>query len=247
MRSVTETGRIVMAISVVGLGLLEFVQGDFIGRWQPVPVGPPVRQALVVVSASVLAICGGALIVPRSARIGALGLAMVLVAWLVGLHAPVLAGAPLEVVRWVYAGEILAITCGALTLWSGQTDSRTATVARVGFAMALLTFGVSHFVYLKAVAGEVPAYFPARTAIAAFTGAAHLVAGAALLLNVASRLAARLEALMLIVIALVVNGGMLITQPSNPRVWTVTLTEGAMVGAAIIIAGNLAARTRPPR
>ena len=48
----------------------------------------------------------------------------------------------------------------------------------------MVVFGLSHFAYADFTASMIPAWMPARLILAYVTGAAHLAAGAALLLGV---------------------------------------------------------------
>jgi len=127
-------------------------------------------------------------------------------------------------------------------LWATPNHGRVAIAARLGFAFSLLTFGASHFDDLKLVASVVPTYVPAPIAVTAATGAAHIAAGIALLFNLLPRLAAKLEAAMMSVFVLLVNVPEVISNPTHKGAWTALLAEGALVGAAWIVAGTLRAR-----
>ena len=236
-------GRLALALCTAGLGVVELVSQDFIGRWQPLPPGLPGRQALVWVSGLVLLACGAGLTRRQTMRIAALVLASFLLLWVLALHVPPLVAAPADVRRWLYLGEVLAIACGALMLWAppGQEVARVAV--RGGFALCLITFGSSHFSDLKLVASVVPTYVPAPMAVAGLTGAAHLAAAAALLLNVLPRLAATLEAAMMSVFVLLVNVPEVCAHPAQRGAWITLLAEGALVGAAWLVAAALAGPT----
>ena len=46
MASEQSFGRAVFAVTLVGLGVLGFIKGDFDATWSPVPKGLPVPQVL---------------------------------------------------------------------------------------------------------------------------------------------------------------------------------------------------------
>jgi len=232
-------GRLILAIGTAGLGLVGLVACDFIGPWEPVPASIPLHRVIAWLSGLVLITCGAGLVGRRTMHASALVLALFLLIWVVMFHGPRVTVEPGEVGRWLYLGEVLAIACGALMLWATPGHRMAATVARLGFALSLLTFGASHFAYLKATAGMVPAYIPAPMALACITGAAHLAAGVALLSNLLPRLAAALEAAMMSSFVLLINVPDVLSSSTSREAWTALFAEGALVGAAWIVAAAL--------
>jgi hypothetical protein len=89
---------------------------------------------------------------------------------------------------------------------------RGLRLARILYALALIAFGFSHFVYLDLTAPLVPAYLPWHVGWAYFTGGAYIAAAVAILTGVCARLAAALTTaqmggfLLLIWVPLVVAG-----------------------------------------
>ncbi len=75
---------------------------------------------------------------------------------------------------------------------TGETGVR---LARALYALAMIAFGLSHFVYLNLTAPLIPTWLPWHVGWAYFTGGAYLAAGAAILIGVWARLAAALSAL----------------------------------------------------
>ena len=232
-------GRVTLALGATGLGIVQLASQDFIGRWQPVPPGLPWRPALASASGLVLLACGAGLMGRQTMRAAAIALAAFLLLWVVALHGPLIASAPTDVRGWLYLGEVLAIACGALLFWAPRGHDVTRAAARVGFALSLVTFGCSHFSDLKLIASVVPAYVPAPMAVAGVTGAAHLAAALALLLNVLARRAATLEAAMMSVFVLLVNVPEVLAAPAQRGAWITLLAESALVGAAWLVAAAL--------
>ena len=238
-RLLWSAGRLTLASSILGLGVISLLTSDFIGRWQPVPPSIAAHRPLAWISALILLTCGAGLVAWRTTRVSALALALFLLLWIAVLHAPLVIAAPGDVRLWLYLGEVLAIACGALMLWATTGQERIRLAARVGFGLSLLTFGASHIASLDLVASVVPSYVPAPVVVTCLTGAAHLAAGAALLANRLPRLAAVLEAAMMSIFAVLINVPDVLLDPRHWASWITLLAEGALVGAAWTIAAAL--------
>ena len=82
---------------------------------------------------------------------------------------------------WILAGN-------ARDGWRGRGKSTVITVGRVCVTMAIVMFGIEHFLHPTGLPGiplrkEIPAWIPWRVLIDYVTGAALLVAGGSILLN----------------------------------------------------------------
>jgi uncharacterized membrane protein len=232
-----------LGVSTAGLGVVGLLWGDFVGRWEPVPASVPAHRALACLSGLLLIVCGVGIVGRRTMHASAMALTLFLLSWLVLLHSPLVRESPFDVSRWLYLGEVLAIACGALMLWTSPCYASAAAAARVGFALSLLIFGASHFAYLQVTAATVPGYVPAHVAVARITGAAHVAAGVALLSGLLPRLAAILEAAMVSVFVLLVNVPAVLSLPARRGSWTALFAEGALVGAAWVVAAALCQRS----
>ena len=65
---VTTGARAEFAASMIGLGILGFIYGDFALVWQPVPAWVPARQALACLSAAI-ELAGGLRSSPRNSSV----------------------------------------------------------------------------------------------------------------------------------------------------------------------------------
>ncbi|HEX7342363.1 MAG TPA: DoxX family membrane protein [Rhodanobacteraceae bacterium] len=198
-------GRVLLALVMIGLGVRGLVFGDFAGTWQRIPIAHlPAHAVFVYVTAAVELACGIGLLVPRMARAAAAVMAVFTLLWMVLLKFPALFARPGMEAVWLGAGEIAVILAGAWTAFallnpraSFLTGPRGVTWARLMLVLALPTIGLSHFVYAGITATFIPAWLPWHGFWVGLTGAGNIAAALVILLGVWSRLAATLEAAML--------------------------------------------------
>jgi uncharacterized membrane protein len=246
-----KLGHVLFAVGLAGLGVLSLGSGEFAYVWQPVPPWVIGRAFLAYASGALLLACGAGLLWRRTRMRASLALTLYGAASMLLLHAPRIAQSPREVGEWFNLGEIAAIVAGALIL-HGSADTapargwqraiggeRGVRLARLLFALALLPFGISHFVYATPTAEMVPSFLPGHLAWACLTGAGHIAAGLAILVDVLPRLAATLEALMVSAFVLMVNAPDLVRVGGHRQwQWTELFVASAIAGVAFLVADS---------
>jgi len=244
---VLNPGQVLLAIGMMGLGMLSLVFHDFALQWQPVPEWVGMRAPLAVMSGVVLLAGGFALLIPPVARTAALILTLYLLTWVVLLQVPAGLAKPAEVASWLGFAEDLAMMCGLWTVLAKATEGREvgfitspggAAVARILFGIACLEFGLSHFAYAGFTSQMIPAWLPQRLPLAYLTGACHCAAGFALLFGILPRLAATLEAAMMGLFVLLVHVPMVFGPPTQ-LAWTMLFVALSLTGSAAAIAWSL--------
>jgi len=200
----------VFAASLIALGILGLITGDFASVWQAVPKSVPAREALAYLCAGISVAAGLGLFWRRAAPIAARVALVYCLLWLLLLKVPDVLRAPMVEVSWLGCGEIAVLVAGAWVLYTASARGGFAggdggrRGARLLFGLALIPLGLAHLIYAEQTAAMVPAWLPAHLAWAYFTGATYLAASAAVLLGIRARQAAALTALQMGLFALLV-------------------------------------------
>jgi uncharacterized membrane protein len=226
--SLSTTGRAVFTAAVVGFGALFL--GFAAGLESPVP-GPPWllagRPLAGLVGSALLASSVG-LWAKRFAALSTFTLAALFLAF--GLvRAVELIDHLRDPGPWTSSAELISLGGASLTLAGHR-------LGRWLFAVPLTVFGVQHLMYLAFVATLVPAWFPARTALAALTGVAFFAAALSLTLGVRAQLAGRLLALMFAVFVVTTHVPRVAAAAANGNEWTSLLVALAFCGASLVAA-----------
>jgi len=240
--------RALLAITMIGLGVIGFIHADFALVWQRVPEGLPGRQLLAYLCAAIELAAGVGMLVPFVARRSSGVLAIFLLLWLLLLKVPAVVVAPTMEATWLGFGEIAVVFTGAWIVWTTASRGLTGAAprfasgangtrnARLLFALSLPMIGLSHFFYSEQTAAFVPAWMPWKLGWAYLTGTGSLVASVALLLGVVPRLAATAEAAMLTIITLLVWGPGLFAMPPDRTQWTGFFISLAIAAGAWVVA-----------
>ncbi len=245
------------AISLAGLAGLGVVYGNYAPLLGPLPWP---RGLACGLGAVLVAACAG-LFLTRTVAASAIAIALCAVAWAMAGTPPIV-HAPLSVGSWYGFGEAVSLLAGVWTLYAlhrrrdhpaaatALTGDRALRAGRVLFGGACLVYGLAHFAYAKYSLPFVPAWLPARMPLVYLTGACHAAAGAGLILGVRPRLAAALEAAMIVLFGFLVWLPSHFAHPAPPwagstqNQWSETFLNFLLAAVAWIIADSLRSRAR---
>jgi uncharacterized membrane protein len=246
---IASWGHGIFAATMIGLGILGLIKGDFAAIWEPV-FKVPAGDALAYLCAFISLASGIGLLWQRSAATAARVLLGYNLLWLLLVRLTGFFHAFTVDVYWSCCQTaVMAAAAWVLYVWfatdwdkrhfgfaTGNTGLR---IARTLYGLALIPFGISHFTYLKHTAELVPGWLPWHLAWAYFTGIAFIAAGVAMLIGVCARLAATLSALMIGMFTLLV--WLPVVTAAGPKTafqWSETIVSWVLTAAAWVVADS---------
>ena len=253
--SVAQAG---FACGMMGLGLLSLLYGSYSLQWEPVPSVIP--SQLAYLSGAILILAAMALAIRGAMAWGGLVLMGFLGLWVVALKVPEAVAVMPKITKassffgtWLGAFEDLGMACGAWALYAlsvraggkpvikGLSDDLGLRLLRIVFGVACLEYGVCHFAFADFTAAMVPSWLPNRLFFAWLTGAGHVCAGIALITGVLPRLAAALEALMMLSFVVFVHVPMVIWHKAGEGHlnWTLLFVATSLASSAAAVAGSM--------
>ncbi len=240
---IASVGHAVFAATMIALGILGLVTGNFAPVWHAVPRDLPAREVLVYLCAAVSLVCGMGLFRARWAPVAARVLLAYFVLWFLLMRLRDVFPAPAVLGAWYGCVETAVFIAGAwvLYVWFATdrdrqwlkfaTGDRGLRIARILYGVSLIFFGASHFVYANLTTPLVPGWLPAHLFWAYFFGCTYIAAGVAVLIGAYARLAAALAAVQMGVFTLLVwlarvMGGHVIARDWSEFVisWTLTMS-----------------------
>lgn len=244
-----RASRVLLAGTMIGLGVIGIIYGDFALVWQRIPIEQlPARQLFAYLFAAIELATGFGMLIERFFRPSVGALTAFMLVWVVSLKLPAVVVMPGMEATWLGFGEIAVIFAGAWILWAASANddgflhfakgASGVRYARLLFALSLPMIGLSHFFYSKETVAFVPAWLPYKLGWAYLTGTGSIAACVAILFGVVPRLAATLEAAMLTIITLLVWAPGLFTKPGDRTQWTGFFISMAIAAGAWVVAAS---------
>lgn len=239
-----------LAIGLIGLGVLGLSVGDFAMVWQPVPAWFPARTALAYAAGAFMLICGAGLFFRATVTWAVRIVFPYLVVWQL-LKLPSLFAAPKVEGVYLGFGELAVLLAGGWTLFArlGEvrapawlawaTGERGVRIARYYFAVWIIPIGLSHWIYTKETVELVPAWLPFKTGWAYLTGAGQMASGLGVLFGVLPRIAAWAEAGQITLYTLLIWLPGIFATPRSRLSWTALWISWTIGAAAWVVAQNV--------
>jgi len=243
------------AATMIALGILGLIKGNYTPAWQPIPQAVPTYEVLAYLCACISVACGLGLLWQRTAVIAARVLLAYLLIWVAVFRVPEVLPAPMVLGSWYSCAESAVIVAGAWVLYAWcaaawdrrhlgfATGNKGVRIARALYSLSLIFFGTSHFVYLDQTTPLVPGWLPSHLFWAYLTGGAYIAAGVAILIGVSAGLAAVLAAFQIGMFTLLVWLPIVAAGSHDPFQWSETILSWVLTAAAWVLADSY--RVRP--
>ena len=192
---IASVSHVVFAAIMMAIGIVGLVKGDFTPVWDPIPQD---SHALAYLCSFISLATGIGLLWRVTAAAAVRVLFASLLLWLLLLRVPNIIRSPTFGVFWpgFETAEMVAGSWVLYTWFAADWDRRRLglvtgenglRIARVLYGLALIPFGLAHFIYLKDTAGLVPRWLPWHQFWAYFTGSALIAAGVWVIIGVYAR------------------------------------------------------------
>ena len=241
MDRIISPGRIFIAISLVVFAIQHFLYANFVATLVPAWIPGRLFWAYFVGVAFVAAAIGA--VVPKMTRPVGILLGILFLLFVVTLHIPRIAAHSRDGNEWTSGFVALAMCGGAWILagatWSEDERQSTLSFSKLGqyfFSLAMLAFGVQHFINEKLTIRVGPPWFPGRPIWAYLTGTALIVAGAGMIIGKHARLAATLLGAILFLFFLFLHIPRILVNMHDPGPWTSGFEILALCGSALVLA-----------
>jgi len=234
------------------LGILGLVSGDFATSWQNVGPNFPLRVPLAYLTAVIELAAGIALLLPRTARAGALILTTVYsvftLIWVpkalvnLGNYDPI--GNVFEEFALVAAGLVLC----AIFSPAGSFLARHRSFFVLLFGICPISFGIVHIIDMPGLLGWIPGWLPPSKMFWAYaTTLGFFGAAVAILTGIKAPLAARLLTAEIVIFELLVWVPNLYAGRSNHFNWSGNAICIALAGASWVVSDSVSAaeQTKP--
>ncbi len=243
MDRIISPGRIFIAISLVVFGIQHFLYANFVATLVPAWMPGRLFWAYFVGVAFVAAAIGA--VVPKMTRPAGILLGILFFLFVVTLHIPRIAAHSRDGNEWT-SGFVALSMCGGSWILASvspleerETGDPFLRLGRYFFALAIVAFGIQHFVNEKLTVRVGPPWFPGRPLWAYLTGTVLVVTGVAIFLEQKMRLAATLLGTILFLYFLFLHIPRILLNLHDPRPWTSGFEILALCGGALVLASTL--------
>lgn len=246
MGKITRIVQTIFALPWLVFGVQHFVYIDFVAGL--VPAFFPVRWFWAYLTGTAMIAAGLSFIVNVKARLAAALLGTMLLAFILLIHIPKLAGDPAAAaaaISWTRAFQDLAITAIAFMLagiLTKREEGEPGVLKKIGglsryiFAALLIVFGIQEFFNLDFLTAKAPEYLPLRIFWVYLTGIAMIAAGASVFINRKARTATILLGAFLLILNLLRYAPLFLSGAYNAPLLTAAMLDLAVICGVFVLA-----------
>jgi uncharacterized membrane protein YphA (DoxX/SURF4 family) len=254
MENYNKIWRFFFAIMLIAIAVQQLIVADFRPVILPYayPAWLPGRLIWTWIISITLIMACLAIIVEIKARSISIIMGVIFILFLLLLHIPYYASInPQFLGAWGNAFKMLVLSGGSFIVAGSFPKERNAPgfikqaeklipLGKYFFCTTIIVFGVEHFMYKTFVATLVPDWIPGHLFWTYFAGAALILSGLAIVLNIKARQAAFLLGLMIFLWFLILHIPRGIAYPSTDHgnEWTSVFESLGFSGIAFILAGK---------
>lgn len=256
MEKFLKAGRIFYAIGVIGIGIQQFISGDFrpllLEQW---PSSFPWLKVWAYLAGVALVAGGVVILISKNARSTALLLGMGFLLFFIGFHLTYqlfFTSYSFHLSTWTNPLKELAFSGGAFLIAGSYPEKKLhadksplenamdafIAIGSIFFSIMMIVFGIDHFLYTKFVATLVPGWIQWHIFWTYFAGAALVGAGICIILKFKLRLVGLLLGLMLFIWFVILHIPRAVSDPYVDQGNEVTSVFEALAfsGIALVIA-----------
>lgn len=243
MKKITRVVQAVFGVPWLVFGIQHFMYADFVAGL--VPSYFPGRLFFAYFTGAAMFAAGVSLLVNIKARLATTLLGVMLLAFVLLIHIPKLAG-DATVMNWTRAFQDVAIASAAFMLAGALSRQETERglfkiVAKLScymFAALLIVFGVYQFLNLDFLTAKVAPYLPLRMFWVYVTGTAMVVTAVSIFFRKKTMVTALALGIWILILNLLLHVHQLAGSPYNPIYWTGAMLELAITCGVFVLAGT---------
>jgi uncharacterized membrane protein len=248
---ITETGRFLFGISMVGFGIQQFIYKGFLVGVELLPEWLPGHTLWAYATGATFIASGACIAFNKKGRLAASLLGVLFFLSVLLLHVPRIAAMLRDIVERTRAFETLAL-CGAAWILAGTLpidDARlrawhnaiqkTLGPGRYFVAISMAIFGFDHLQAAPFVAALVPSWIPWHLFWVYFSAAGFFAVAVSLATRQFGSVVLNLLGIMFLLWVLVLHTPRVATQLHNGDEWNSAFVALAMCGGAFVAANAL--------
>lgn len=232
MNNIFNAGRYLFAVALLGFGLIQLITGNLPSEFIPLPPGMKGKIIIAWITGIIFIASAICIIINKFSKSGAVAAGTIFFLFLVYPHSIKLLSNVYNPSEWVAFLETLCFSSIALVLAStlpndkfinakcNNTLNKCAIAGKYIFAIAIIIFGIQHFMYEKFIVTLVPSWIPFKIFWLYLVKAGFILTGISIILNFKTRLGLTLLGIMFLSWVLILHGPRVAATPKIEPEWT---------------------------